>query len=121
MFKEFSDVELFIKEQNIQMVDLKYADLLGRWHHVTISANNFDLNLMTSGVSFDGSSVGFKNIKSGDMSLITDLTTGFVDPFWDIPTLSFLCQNFDGDSKKLLKETREKLHPEPSHISNQLG
>lgn len=35
------------------------------------------------------------------MALIPDLVTGFVDPFWDVPTLSFLCNTVEADSKKL--------------------
>ncbi len=99
MFKDFSETAAFIKDQKIQMVDLKYCDFWGKWHHVTISPSEFTPNLMTSGVGFDGSSVGFRNVLNGDMSLIPDLQTGFIDPFWELPTISFLCNIVEAETK----------------------
>ena len=108
MFREFSEAANFIHEKNIRMVDLKFSDLWGRWHHVTISSSEFTPHLMTAGVGFDGSSVGFRSVKSGDMVLIPDLQTGFVDPFWESPTLSFICDTFEADSKqKNVRDPRE--------------
>lgn len=99
MLNDYRDAAFFIQEHQIRMIDLKFCDLWGRWHHVTISAKEFNPGLMAAGVGFDGSSVGFKSVKSGDMVLIPDLTTGFVDPFWDVPTLSFIASAFEADTK----------------------
>jgi glutamine synthetase len=55
---------------------------------------------LSEGVGFDGSSVGFKSVHSGDMVLIPDLDAGFLDPFWAQPTLSFICNTFEADTKK---------------------
>jgi glutamine synthetase len=101
MFKDFAAAAAFVREHNVRMVDLKFSDLWGRWHHVTISASEFTPRLMEGGVGFDGSSVGLKSIKSGDMALIPDLTTGFLDPFWEVPTLSFICNTVEADTKAL--------------------
>ncbi|MCA1954156.1 MAG: type I glutamate--ammonia ligase [Anaerolinea sp.] len=100
MFKNFAEAAAFVREHNIRMVDLKFTDLWGRWHHVTISATEFSSELMSDGVGFDGSSVGFKSVKSGDMVLVPDLSTGFVDPFWEEPTLSFICNTLEADTKE---------------------
>jgi glutamine synthetase len=100
MFKNFAEAAAFVREHTIRMVDLKFTDLWGRWHHVTISATEFSSDLMSAGVGFDGSSVGFKSVKSGDMVLVPDLNTGFVDPFWEEPTLSFICNTLEADSKE---------------------
>ncbi|MEN6435517.1 MAG: glutamine synthetase, partial [Anaerolineaceae bacterium] len=62
MFKDFSDSAAFIKDQKVQMIDLKYCDLWGKWHHVTLSPAEFTPNLMNSGVGFDGSSIGLKSV-----------------------------------------------------------
>lgn len=108
MFKRFDEAVNFIQNQHIRMVDLKFSDLWGRWHHVTISAKEFTPILMSAGVGFDGSSVGFRSITSGDMVLIPDLETGFMDPFWETPTLSFICNTFEADTKqKNLHDPRE--------------
>jgi glutamine synthetase len=100
MFKTFAEAEDFIKKHSVRMVDLKFTGLMGRWHHVTLSATEFCKDTMESGVGFDGSSVGLKSVKSGDMALIPDLTTGFLDPFNEVPTLSFICSTVEADTKK---------------------
>lgn len=108
MFKTFAEADKFIKEHSVRMVDLKFTDLWGRWHHVTISVTEFIPSLMQAGVGFDGSSVGLKSVKSGDMSLIPDLSTGFLDPFYESPTLSFICDTVEADTKKpFFKDPRQ--------------
>ena len=108
MFKSFAEAAEYVRKNKIRMVDLKFSDLWGRGHHVTISAREFAPALMTEGVGFDGSSVGFKSVKSGDMVLIPDLATGFMDPFWESPTLAFLCNIHEADTKdKFLRDPRE--------------
>ncbi len=110
MFKQFSEAESFIAQNQILMVDLKFSDLWGRWHHVTIPVQEFSERLMEDGVGFDGSSVGFKSVHSGDMILVPDLATGFIDPFWDRPTLSFICNTYEADTKaRFLGDPREVL------------
>ncbi len=101
MFKNFDEAAAFVREHNIRMVDLKFTDLWGRWHHVTISSLEFTPELMSAGVGFDGSSVGFKSVKAGDMILIPDLSTGFIDPFWEVSTISFICNTVEADTKEL--------------------
>lgn len=100
MFTNFESTDSFIRQNNIKSIDLKFTSLLGKWHHVTLSAAEITPELMQEGVGFDGSSVGLKSVKSGDMVLIPDLTTGFLDPFWEKPTLSFICQICEADTKQ---------------------
>lgn len=108
MFKTFAEANEYIQEHSVRMVDLKFTDLWGRWHHVTISSTEFTPALMQAGVGFDGSSVGLKSVKSGDMSLIPDLSTGFMDPFYEYPTLSFICNTVEADTKKpFFKDPRQ--------------
>ncbi len=99
MFTTFAEAQAFVRKQQFAMIDLKFTDLAGRWHHVTLPESQFTENLMRDGVGFDGSSVGLRSVKSGDMVLIPDLTTAFVDPFWDVPTLSFICSAYEADTK----------------------
>jgi glutamine synthetase len=109
MFDNFLEAEEFIKLKQIRMVDLKFCDLWGKWHHVTISTNEFNANLMENGIGFDGSSVGFLNVQSGDMALIPDLSTAFIDIFWDIPTLSFICNTVEADTKVLFRDEPREI------------
>ncbi len=101
MFSTFAEASDFVKNRDIQMVDLKFTDLAGRWRHLTIPASQFTPALMEEGVGFDGSAVGIRSVKSGDMVLVPDLSTGFLDPFWDCPTLSFICTTLEADSKAI--------------------
>ncbi len=99
MFENFAEAAAWVQDQGIRMIDLKFSDLWGRWRHVTLSASEFTPQLMAEGVGFDGSSVGLRSVKSGDMALIPDLATGVVDLFWDTPTLSFICSVVEADTK----------------------
>lgn len=100
MFKSFAEAAEFVRDNQLRAVDLKFSDIWGRWRHVTISSREFTPELMDAGVGFDGSSVGFKSVKSGDMVLIPDLSTGFIDPFWDSPVLAFICDIHEADTKQ---------------------
>jgi glutamine synthetase len=98
MFQTYEQVRHFLDEQNIQMVDLKFTDLWGRWHHLTVPACQFSPHLLENGIGFDGSAVGLKSVKAGDMVLVPDLSTGIIDPFWEAATVSFICTTLEADS-----------------------
>jgi len=99
VFTTFDDARCYVEENDVQMIDLKFTDLWGRWHHITIPGDRFTPALLEDGIGFDGSAVGLKSVKAGDMILVPDLTTGFVDPFWQTPTLSFTCTTLEADTK----------------------
>lgn len=87
-YREFLEV---VESKHIEMVDLKAVDLLGRIHHVTLPIESFDEKVIEEGVGFDGSSYGFLKVEQSDMVLRPDLSTAFVDPFAEVPTISMLC------------------------------
>ena len=101
MFETFDQAARFVVEQDIQMIDLKFCDLWGRWHHLTVPASQFVPDIMECGIGFDGSAVGLKSVKAGDMVLVPDLNTGFIDPFWDASTLSFICITLEADTHQV--------------------
>ena len=81
-----------IKDQDIQIIDLKFVDLPGLWQHFSTSAREFGEDAFTEGVGFDGSSIrGFQSINESDMLLFPDPDATFVDPFTSAPTLSIIC------------------------------
>jgi glutamine synthetase len=98
MFQSFEEARRYLDEQNIQMVDLKFTDLWGRWHHLTVPSSQFSPQLLENGIGFDGSAVGLKSVKAGDMVLVPELSTGMRDPFWEAPTLSFICTTLEADT-----------------------
>jgi len=101
MFRSFEQAHRYVNEQGIQMVDLKLCDLWGRWRHLTVPSARFGPELMESGIGFDGSAMGLKSVKAGDMVLVPDLATGAPDPFWDVPTLSFVSTILEADSREV--------------------
>ncbi|MBN1551151.1 type I glutamate--ammonia ligase [bacterium] len=89
-----------VKEHDITMVDLKIADLEGRWRHVTVPSGMFTEKLFSEGVGFDGSSIyGMKNVHNGDLCAIPDPTWCFIDPFFEKRTLSLLTRIVEADTK----------------------
>ena len=88
------------KDNNTEFLDLKFCDLPGFWHHITLPISALDASLFKNGVGVDGSSLpGFSRIENGDMILIPDPTTAFIDPFWDRPTLSMIGDIMEVDDK----------------------
>ncbi|MEO3706222.1 type I glutamate--ammonia ligase [Trichormus azollae] len=81
-----------IKDEKIQMIDLKFIDTPGTWQHLTVYHNQIDESSFTDGVPFDGSSIrGWKGIEESDMIMVLDPNTAWIDPFMKEPTLSIIC------------------------------
>ena len=94
------------KDKKIQFLDIKFTDLPGCWHHITLPISSLEASLFTNGIGVDGSSLpGFSAIEKGDMILIPDASTAFVDPFFDRPTLSMIADIMEVD-KKILPYSR---------------
>jgi glutamine synthetase len=89
-----------VQKLNAEMVDLKFCGFLGQWHHLTIPASRLSEKTFTEGEAFDGSAIpGFKAVESGDMVLLPDPGTLLLDPFWKVPTVSFICDIGEADTK----------------------
>jgi len=100
-FTDEDEVVQYIRQKKITTIDLKFPDLFGRLHHVTIPSIQLNDDLFENGIPFDGSSVpGFKAVESGDMALLLDLKTAKIDPFWNENTISFLCDVVESGSKE---------------------
>jgi glutamine synthetase len=94
MSKSVADAIKLGKE--VQMVDLRFTDLLGMWQHFSIPARELTEELFEEGIGFDGSSIrAFQEIHESDMILIPDPATAFVDPIFEIPTLVIVCDIYD--------------------------
>jgi len=82
--------------KSVKMVDLRFTDLLGVWHHFTMPTQELGEDLFTEGIGFDGSSIRcFQEIHESDMILIPDASTAFVDPVLEVPTMAIICDIFD--------------------------
>ncbi len=88
-----------IKENDIKFVMLRFTDLQGKEHGVSIPASLIDEDVFEDGKMFDGSSVeGWKAIHKADMLLVPMAESAVVDPFFDIPTLSLRCNVVEPDT-----------------------
>lgn len=90
MFQNVDQVQRFIQEQGVQFIDFKMTDLRGRWRHLSIPAQRFTEDTLTSGIGFDGSNYGYAEVENSDMVFIPDISTATLDPFVRIPTLSMI-------------------------------
>jgi glutamine synthetase len=86
------DVLKAIKDNKVQMIDLRFTDLPGTWQHFSVPPSAVDSDAMNEGIGFDGSSIrGFQEIQESDMLVVPDPTTAFLDPFMPATTLVMVC------------------------------
>jgi glutamine synthetase len=105
--EEIERVNKIIKENKIEIVDLKFNDLPGLWQHFSIPASELTeiddpvKSIWAEGIGFDGSSIrGFQKIQESDMILMLDPSTAIVDPACEVPTLSVICDIYDPLTKE---------------------
>ena len=88
MFNNSDELLKFIKDEGVEMVDVRFCDLPGVMQHFTVPVSSFDQSVFEDGLAFDGSSIrGFQAIHESDMSLFPDVTTAYIDPFRIAKTL----------------------------------
>ena len=91
----------FAKKNRVQVVDLKFVDLIGTWQHFTIPASELTEDLFKDGSGLDGSSIrGWKAINNSDMLVVPDPATACLDPFTAVPTLSMIGNVVDPISRE---------------------
>ena len=88
MFEGPDDLLAYVKKEGIEMIDVRFCDLIGIMQHFTVPAREFDKDQYENGLAFDGSSIrGFQKINESDMALLPDPTTAWIDPFRERKTL----------------------------------
>lgn len=106
------DVMAFAKKHNAQMVDLRFLDFPGMWQHFTVPISEFDESAFEDGFGFDASSFrGWQPINASDMLVIPDPETAVMDPFFQVPTLTLICNIVD-------PVTRERYTRDPRYIAH---
>lgn len=101
----------FAKKNKVQIVDLKFVDLVGTWQHFSIPVSELTEGLFKDGSGFDGSSIrGWKAINNSDMLAMPDPDTACLDPFSAVPTLSMACNIVE-------PITRESYERDPRFIA----
>jgi glutamine synthetase len=88
-----------IKDDEIDYVDLRFADPRGKLQHVTVVADLVNEDFLDEGFMFDGSSIaGWKSIDQSDMKLMPDAASAYVDPFFAEKTLALHCSVVEPDT-----------------------
>ncbi|MBI3275183.1 MAG: type I glutamate--ammonia ligase [Methylocystis sp.] len=112
------DVLKKIKDDDIKFVEYRFTDPRGKWQHVSFDVTAIDDAALTEGLMFDGSSIaGWKAINESDMTLLPDLATAVVDPFFAAATLSIVCdiiepttgQPYNRDPRSIAKKAMAHL------------
>jgi glutamine synthetase len=89
MFSSPDEVLKFIKDEDVEFIDVRFTDLPGQQQHFNVPASTLPDDFFTNGVMFDGSSIrGFAAIHKSDMKLVPDPATAYVDPFRAAKTLN---------------------------------
>jgi len=89
MFQSFEELLKYVKDEGVEMIDIRFCDLPGIMQHFTVPVSSFDESVATDGLAFDGSSIrGFQAINESDMALFPDPTTAYIDPFRRAKTLA---------------------------------
>ena len=88
-----------IKEKDVKYVDVRFTDMRGKMQHVTFDISLVDEEFLNDGTMFDGSSIaGWKAINESDMKLRPDLTTAYIDPFYQQTTMFLFCDVVNPDA-----------------------
>jgi glutamine synthetase len=75
----------FCREKEVKAVDIRYADLLGCWQHITIPVERLSEASFEQG--FGILAAGRLQGENRERLLIPQATSAFLDPFCSIPTL----------------------------------
>lgn len=102
--------------------DVCFADLPGRWHHVTLPASSVTASLFRDGIGFDGSSVpGFKSLESGDMVLIPDAGTALVRELDDRVVVSVIASAAEADTRVPFRLDPRAIAARAEHVLRESG
>ncbi len=117
-FETVADIIKYIKDEDVQFVDIRFTDVPGTEHHISIPASQFDEEAAEEGFAFDGSSIrGFTTIEESDMMLLPDPKTAMLDPFRTAKTLNikffvhdpFTREPFSRDPRNIARKAEEYL------------
>ena len=107
-----------IKDNKVEMIDLRFTDIPGLWQHFSVPPRALDRDAIDDGVGFDGSSIrGFQEIQESDMLVVPDPATAFLDPFSEVPTLVVICtirdpvtgESYSRDARHIAQKTEAFL------------
>ncbi len=118
MFSSSEELLSFIRNENVEFIDVRFTDLPGVQQHFNVPASGFTEDAFTDGLMFDGSSIrGFAAIHKSDLKLLPDPATAYVDPFRTAKTLNLnfsiveprTGEPYDRDPRQVASKAEEYL------------
>lgn len=105
MFSDLKELFSYIEDNDIKMLDFKVIDLTGRWRHMTYSTRHLNQKIFEAGTGISLSPYpGYSSIEQGDMKILPDISSAFIDPFFEVPTLSFLTNIIMNDGSSYIRD-----------------
>ena len=81
MFQSADELLAYVKDEDVETIDIRFCDLPGVMQHFTVPAELLRPEVFEDGLAFDGSSIrGFQKIHESDMALLPDPTTAVHRP-----------------------------------------
>ena len=109
--KSPQEVLVLCREHDVRAVDLRFTDLFGKPHHLTVPVGRLTEAAFDEGFGFDGSNFqGWQTIDESDMLLVPLATSAWIDPFSEISTVVLTCSILD-------PITRQEYARDPRHIA----
>src|SRR5664279_4553926 len=106
VFSTTEELVAYIKDNDVEVFDIRFCDLLGIMNHLSVPAATVTEKSLADGMAFDGSSIrGFQSIHESDMTLLPDVTTARIDPFRRRKTMT--CNFFVHDPLTLQPYSRD--------------
>jgi glutamine synthetase len=108
----------FAKKHDAKILDLRFTDIPGLWHHVSYPIDQLTVASFDEGFGIDGSSIrGWAAIHESDMLLKPDANSHMLDPFTEVPTLVLICdvvdpvtkQSYDRDPRYIARKAESYL------------
>jgi glutamine synthetase len=115
---ESKSVLEFAKKNGARLLDLRFTDLPGLWHHVSYPISQVTEQSLEDGFGMDGSSIrGWAAIHESDMLLMPDASWFVMDPFTEVPTLVMIAdvidpltkQRYDRDPRYIVRKAEMYL------------
>lgn len=103
MFKTIEEMIDYVKNQNVEIIDLKVTDHYGVWHRISITSSKLDSSIIQKGIGFDGSSYHFMTVEKSDMVMIPDPKTAYLDSTAIVKTLIVLADIYKIKNQELIK------------------
>ncbi|HBE69890.1 MAG TPA: type I glutamate--ammonia ligase [Planctomycetaceae bacterium] len=105
------EVLALCREREVRAADLRFTDLFGKLHQLTVPISQLTEQAFRDGFGFDASSIrGWQSVAQSDMLLVPHPTNVWIDPFNRMPTVVLRCNVED-------PITREEYSLDPRQVA----